>query len=110
MCLLLQFDGNLVLYANGVAVWSTRTDRWLENTNTLVKEFVMQEDGNMVLYDETGRIMWQSYTAGKIGAKLTVKNNACMTLDKDDIVFWGFWHSGLWVPHAKNLDVGKGND
>jgi len=53
-----QSDGNLVLYAGSVAVWSTNT--WQYHCATLA----VQDDGNIVIRDVSGNIVWQSYTTG----------------------------------------------
>ncbi|MCW2530234.1 MAG: mannose-specific lectin-like [Pseudonocardiales bacterium] len=56
--LLQQTDGNLVLYASGRAIWQTGT---YGNPNA---HTVVQGDGNLVTYSGTGRVLWQSQTAG----------------------------------------------
>jgi len=53
-----QSDGNLVLYAGSVAVWSTNT--WQYHCATLA----VQSDGNIVIRDVSGNIVWQSNTTG----------------------------------------------
>ncbi len=61
----MQGDGNLVMYHNGVAVWATGT-----NPNSDVR-LVMQTDGNLVLYTPEGRALWCSKCgagAGTVGA------------------------------------------
>ncbi len=62
--LVMQGDGNLVLYHNGVAVWATGT-----NPNSGVR-LVMQTDGNLVLYTPDNRVLWSSGTAGIKGTTL----------------------------------------
>jgi hypothetical protein len=57
-CLVMQKDGNLVLYArDGEPLWATETDgqggTWL----------VIQGDGNLVLRTDEGRAVWASDTA-----------------------------------------------
>ncbi len=54
--LTLQKDGNLVLYENGVAKWSTMTG------GQNAKELIMQPDGNLVLYSTTGAPLWHTIT------------------------------------------------
>jgi len=54
--MVLQDDGNLVLYSPTRAVWSTRTD------GTSAAYLAMQTDGNLVLYDANDRPLWQSAT------------------------------------------------
>jgi hypothetical protein len=64
--LMLQPDGNLVWYQPGkhggqVAVWSSGTQGTGPSTN-----LVMQDDGNLVLYDLWHRMLW-SYRTGRVG-------------------------------------------
>jgi hypothetical protein len=60
--LVLQSDGNLVLYGeNGtIALWSS--DTWNSGSNRLI----MQSDGNLVLYNNEGAV-WSSGTTGQGG-------------------------------------------
>lgn len=48
-----QSDGNLVWYVHGVA-------KWASNTNDRGKTFRLQNDGNMVIYDSSGKAVWAS--------------------------------------------------
>ena len=32
------------------------------------KDFILQDDGNLVVYDECGKILWESKTSGKCDA------------------------------------------
>ncbi len=55
--LLMQGDGNLVLYTRaGKAVWSSRTQ------GNPGARFVVQPDGNMVIYTTQGKPVWNSRT------------------------------------------------
>lgn len=67
--LVMQADGNLVLYRNGVANWSTgtggRTGAWA----------VMQTDGNLVVYSATNTPLWASNTGGHPGLATHVQDN-----------------------------------
>lgn len=62
-----QTDGNVVTYRDGVARWNTQTAGQATST------FVMQGDGNLVLYAADGRPLWDSRTAGNPGAYATVR-------------------------------------
>jgi hypothetical protein len=58
--LIMQGDGNLVLYAPGArALWASRTDRnngaWL----------AVQDDGNVVVYTASNRALWATNTVGR---------------------------------------------
>jgi hypothetical protein len=53
-----QGDGNLVMYANGVARWQSGTGG---NPGAATS---LQSDGNLVVYSASGTPLWQSGTAG----------------------------------------------
>lgn len=56
--MVLQTDGNLVLYSPSRAIWATGTD------GKQAAFLALQPDGNLVLYDTSGRPLWYSSTAG----------------------------------------------
>ncbi len=58
--LVVQGDGNIVIYHNGKALWNTNT------VGTDVSRLVVQNDGNLVAYTLSGKAEWTSNTAGKI--------------------------------------------
>jgi hypothetical protein len=64
-----QDDGNVVLYKGRTPVWATDTS----GRTTAV--FVMQGDGNLVLYDTAGAPLWDSETNGNPGAGMRVEND-----------------------------------
>jgi hypothetical protein len=67
--LLLQQDGNLVLYRqDGVALWQSGT------AGQPSQYALMQNDGNFVIYGPYGAI-WQSGTAGYAGAGLLMQDD-----------------------------------
>lgn len=57
--LIMQDDGNLVLYNSSHPVWATGTNG--HGSTTLV----MQDDGNLVLYDASNHPIWGSGTNGR---------------------------------------------
>jgi surface antigen len=84
----LQDDGNIVVYsAGGQAVWSTSSlqsslldgeslaGSWSQYLTAPNREyqFVMQADGNLVLYNNSGHPLWNSNTAGNPGAYLAMQ-------------------------------------
>jgi nucleoid-associated protein YgaU len=73
---ILQDDGNLVLYAGETAVWSTET-----NGQPVVRAEV-QEDGNFVLYTED-KPVWHSDTKGAKDVRLILQ-------DDRNLVLYGF--------------------
>jgi hypothetical protein len=58
--LLLQSDGNLVLYNGNAALWST----WTGGTGST--HAVMQSDGNFVVYTAGNSATWQAGTNGRL--------------------------------------------
>jgi hypothetical protein len=66
----MQGDGNLVLYGDNGALWSSDTaghpGAWLGMQGT---------DGNLVVYGPGGQPLWSSATAGNAGARLAVQTD-----------------------------------
>ena len=82
--LVMQGDGNLVLYQEGKPLWGTGTQ------NTGGNFAVMQGDGNFVLYDTSGKALWASGTAGHPGARLVVQNDGNLVVYANDSKpLWG---------------------
>ncbi|MEU7164677.1 hypothetical protein AB0A70_08540 [Streptomyces morookaense] len=77
--LIMQKDGNLVVYVNGNA-------RWSANTQNCGVKAVMQTDGNLVVYGQNGHACWESHTAqNQLGThyavmKLRLNNNGTLTI------------------------------
>lgn len=80
--LILQEDGNLVLYENSIARWSTGT------AAKSVRELLMQADGNLVLYSTNGDALWNSATN-------TNSNNRLSLQEDGNLVIYGP-SSALW--------------
>jgi hypothetical protein len=55
--MLFQSDGNLVVYGPTGAVWAINQQNW-------GAEMTLQNDGNLVIRAEDGRIVWQTGTGG----------------------------------------------
>jgi WD40 repeat protein len=69
--LIMQADGNLVLYGpDNQALWASNT-----SGHPNVFDVIMQADGNLVVYDGQNQALWASNTNGKPGATLTVQND-----------------------------------
>jgi hypothetical protein len=81
--LIMQGDGNLVLYQGGTALWASGT------VGSGADEAIMQGDGNFVLYTSSGTPVWASGTAGDTGAYLDVQNDG-------NVVIYGSSGSALW--------------
>ena len=58
----MQSDGNFTVYdtSKGTAIWSTGTN----GQGTAPYSFNYQADGNLVIYDSTGKALWGSSTTG----------------------------------------------
>ncbi|HEX3786081.1 MAG TPA: beta-galactosidase [Pseudonocardiaceae bacterium] len=64
--LIMQSDGNLVLYEGSTVLWASNT------VNSSATKAILQGDGNFVLYTSAGAAVWASGTSGNSGASLTV--------------------------------------
>jgi hypothetical protein len=71
--LVMQTDGNLVLYAaHGQALWAS-------NTRGSKGDYAfMQVDGSLVVNSRSGRVLWRSGPAGHKGAALFVGTGAAI--------------------------------
>lgn len=92
-----QYDGNLVLYRNLerngiyndaaslVPLWSTGT----HGSPTVC---IMQEDGDLVIYDKSGSPKWRSGTAGNPGSNLAVQDDGNLVIYRPD--YSAAWATG----------------
>ena len=86
--LLLQQDGNLVLYEQETQpVWATGTD------GQEIARATMQQDGNLVLYTASGQAAWASETDGNEGAYLVVQ-------DDRNVVIYSAAEDPLWATNT----------
>jgi subtilisin family serine protease len=69
-----QTDGNVVIYDNRGPLWHTQT--WNQTTST----FVMQLDGNLVLYTGTGSPLWYALGNGNAGAYLMMQDDCNLVM------------------------------
>jgi putative Ig domain-containing protein/carbohydrate binding protein with CBM6 domain/glycosyl hydrolase family 95 len=81
--LIMQGDGNLVLYQGSTALWASNT------AGTAADEAIMQGDGNFVVYTSSGTALWASGTAGNSGAYLDVQNDG-------NVVIYSASGTALW--------------
>ncbi|MCX4539463.1 hypothetical protein [Streptomyces sp. NBC_01565] len=77
-----QTDGHVVLYHNGVAIWTAR------GTYGIGTSFYMQADGNLVAYDAAMRPLWNSGTDRHPGAHLAIQNAGNMVVYAGSTPIW----------------------
>ncbi|MEK7059512.1 MAG: hypothetical protein AAB971_02020 [Patescibacteria group bacterium] len=83
--LILQGDGNLVLYSPTRALWASGTD------GKSIAFLAMQGDGNLVLYDSSGRPIWYSSTSGHGVLRLVVQQDGNLVLYSN--LNQPYWHT-----------------
>lgn len=79
--LIMQADGNLVLYQGSTPLWSSGT------AGDDGAALTMQTDGNLVIY-QNGVMKWNSQTAGFPGASLQVQNDSNLVMYADGHPIW----------------------
>ncbi len=85
--LIMQGDGNLVLYSPNRAIWWTNTE------NTGASFFIVQGDSNMVVYSPA-RYVWASFTQNRGGKTLYIQDDGNLVLY--DASFRPIWNSGTY--------------
>jgi hypothetical protein len=74
-------------------------------------KFVLQGDGNLVLYDQRNdqsKPVWATDTAGRGGNKLCMQGDGHLVLYKDNLPLWGSVTSGLCgQPYLSITDQGN---
>jgi hypothetical protein len=86
--LTMQYDGNLVLYQGGAALWASNT--W-HSTVTTEEPYaaLMQSDGNFVIYNPDRNPVWASGTAGYPGAHLVLQGDGNLVIyDSSGVPRW----------------------
>jgi hypothetical protein len=81
--LIMQSDGNLVLYQGSTALWASGT------VGSGADEAILQDDGNFVVYTSAGSPVWASNTAGDTGDYLDVQNDG-------NVVIYSSSGAALW--------------
>ena len=81
--LVMQHDGNFVLYKGVAPLWHSATH------NTAAAKAIMQHDGNLVVYTAGGTPKWHAGTHGHPGAGLWVQNDG-------NLVIYNSSHKPLW--------------
>lgn len=86
--LVMQTDGNLVLYGPSGALWSTVT---VGSGATFAQT---QTDGNFVVYTSASVPVWSSGTSGNPGAWLALQNDGNLVIyDGSNVAIWNS-HTG----------------
>jgi hypothetical protein len=80
--LVMQGDGNLVLYHGKSALWASKT------VGSGARMLAMQGDGNLVAYGAEGTVAWQSHTSGHPGAHLAVQTDGNLVLYAGSTAIW----------------------
>jgi hypothetical protein len=106
--LVMQSDGNLVLYRN-----SDNKALWASNTaNKPVNRVVMQNDGNLVCYDAGGRAYWATGTDGHPGARLALQTDGNLVVySTNNNPLWASNTATSWDPmtfDTGDVSVGTG--
>lgn len=83
--LVLQSDGNLVLYRNSTPLWATGTD------GRFGEYLAVQGDGNLVLYDVNWQPIWWTGTSGFGALFLTLQGDGNLVLY--DFKGTPYWHT-----------------
>lgn len=87
--LVLQPDGNLVLYSGSKPIWASGTNG--RNTEYLS----VQPDGNLVLYDKANYPVWHTNTAFKKSVRLVIQPDGNLVLyDSTNKALWSSNTSG----------------
>jgi hypothetical protein len=91
--LLMQTDGNAVLYKGRTALWASMTNR-------KASSLIMQRDGNLVVV--SGRTpVWASNTGGSTSAYLAVQNDS-------NLVIYNVRNKAVWYRHMVIGTLGSG--
>jgi hypothetical protein len=84
--LIMQGDGNLVLYKTGQGViWATNT----EGKGKGPYKLVFQSDNNLVIYDSIGSVLWATNTEGKTATRLILQNDGNLVIYNGHTPIWG---------------------
>lgn len=91
--LVMQADGNLVLYQNGTtkALWATGTH------GKKVAFAIMQGDGNFVVYAPDNTVLWHAGTQGNPGSVLILQ-------DDGNLVIYAPGNKAIWASNTREPD------
>jgi len=97
----MQQDGNLVVYGNGRALWSTRT--WGNPGGALSA----QTNGSLVLYSQGGSPLWSSHSAGSGTTVLVMQDDGNLVLYSGGRAVWGSGMRGSDALDPATLRAGQ---
>jgi multidrug efflux pump subunit AcrA (membrane-fusion protein) len=80
--LVLQHDGNLVLYRGHVALWSSGT------AGKDAREVIFQHDGNIVLYGHSNVAYWSTGTGGRPTTQFVLQEDSNLVAYADGEALW----------------------
>ncbi|SFD99383.1 D-mannose binding lectin [Chitinophaga sp. CF118] len=81
--LVMQGDGNLVLYYYNVPLWDSGT-----YGNSSINRAVMQGDGNFVLYDTNNAAHWDSGTYNYPGGYVVLQDDGNLVIYQNGVARW----------------------
>ena len=90
--MVMQSDGNLVLYTGNTA-------KWASGTSAANSDLEMQSDGNLVIYAPGHAAVWASNTAGKNGSVLFGQNDG-------NFVLYAPGNVAVWSTNTANSSLG----
>jgi hypothetical protein len=90
--MVMQSDGNLVLYTGTTA-------KWASGTSVANSDLEMQSDGNLVIYGPGHAAVWASNTAGKNGSVLFGQNDG-------NFVLYAPGNVAVWSTNTANSGLG----
>ena len=93
--LIVQPDGNLVVYSHGAALWQAGTAGGCVDQSSRLE---LGGDGNLVLYGCAGSPLWETGTAGKggAGAALVMQPDRSLVLYANGAARTGeLWRAGI---------------
>ena len=82
----LQTDGNAVVYGNNGATWSSHT------ADHAISKLVMQQDGNLVLFNTVGGSDWASNSAQSDGGPFHL-----VMQDDGNLVIYNSGGRSIWA-------------
>jgi len=89
-----------LMQSDGNAVVYGPSVRWATRTSGAGNRLTLQSDGNLVLYTKAGRVLWNAKTGGRQGTRLTIEKDANLVIYRaDNKAVWS-WMTGLLVTSA----------